>query len=255
QAKNFFRRNEEDTFMEAFIGIGILCVIFVGFAVAIISGRRHAQAMKHFSETIGFSYMPHVEDDEAFLQQFSRLPLFSRGKDQDVWNIMKGHVQGLEVTIMEFRYSYNSSSIQSTGEISTQTVVIIESDTLNLPSFSLTPQKTSTGLGKKFFSALMPTFSQFIPQDIDFDSHPLFSKLYLLQGTRKNEGAVRKLFNHEVIRYYEIQKDLCTDGAGNTIMCYSLGKELTPEDIPSFLDQTIEVYAMFQRAGHVSSAT
>ena len=109
---------------------------------------------------IGFSYMPHVEDDEAFLQQFSRLPLFARGKNQDVWNIMKGHVQDFEVTIMEFRYSYNSSSTKSTGEISTQTVVILESDTLNLPSFSLT-DKTSTELGKKIFSALVPTFTQF----------------------------------------------------------------------------------------------
>jgi len=241
--------------MEATIGLGVLCVIFIGFTVAIISGRRHARAMKQFSKTIGFSYMPHVEDDEAFLQQFSRLPLFARGKNQDVWNIMKGHVQDFEVTIMEFRYSYNSSSTKSTGEISTQTVVILKSDTLNLPSFSLTPDKTSTELGKKIFSALMPTFSQFIPQDIDFDSHPLFSEFYLLQGTRKNEDAVRKLFNHEVIRYYEIQKCLCTDGAGNTIMCYSLGEQLTPEDISSFLDQSIEVCEMFKRAGHLSSAT
>ena len=241
--------------MEATIGLGVLCVIFLGFTVAIISGRRHARAMKQFSKTIGFSYMPHVEDDEAFLQQFSRLPLFARGKNQDVWNIMKGHVQDFEVTIMEFRYSYNSSSTKSTGEISTQTVVILKSDTLNLPSFSLTPHKTSTELGKKIFSALMPTFSQFIPQDIDFDSHPLFSEFYLLQGTRKNEDAVRKLFNHEVIRYYEIQKCLCTDGAGNTIMCYSLGEQLTPEDISSFLDQSIEVCEMFQRAGHLLSAT
>ena len=241
--------------MEAYIGLGILGVIFIGFTVAIISGRRHARAMKRLSETIGFSYMPHVEDDEAFLQSFSRLPLFTRGRTRDVWNIMKGRIQDFEVTVMEFRYSYNSSSTKSTGEVSTQTVVILESDLLNLPSFSLTPHKTSTELGKKFFSALMPALTQFTPQDINFDSHPLFSKLYLLQGTRKNEDAVRKLFNRDVIRYYELQKGLCTDGAGNTIMCYSLGEQLTPDDIVPFLDQSIEVCEMFQRAEHLSSAT
>ena len=101
----------------------------------------------------------------------------------------------------------------------------------------------------------MPTFTQFVPQDINFDSYPLFSNFYLLQGTRKNEDAVRKLFNRDVIRYYEIQKGLCTDGAGNTIMCYSLGEQLTPEDISPFLDQSIEVCEMFQRAGRLSSAT
>ena len=241
--------------MEAYIGIGILCVIFSVFAGAIFAGKRHARAMKMFSETIGFSHMPSVEDDEAFLQQFSRLPLFSRGRNQAVWNIMKGHVQDFEVTIMEFRYSYNSSSTKSTGEISTQTVVILESGTLNLPSFSLTPHKTSTELGKKIFSTLMPTLAQGAPQDIDFDSYPLFSKFYLLQGTRKNEDAVRKLFDRDVIRYYEIQKGLCTEGSGKTIMCYFLGKELKPEGIPSFLDQTIEVCEMFQRAGDSTLTT
>ena len=220
--------------MEAYIGLGILGVIFIGFTVAIISGRRHARAMKRLSETIGFSYMLHVEDDEAFLQSFSRLPLFTRGRTRDVWNIMKGRIQDFEVTVMEFRYSYNSSSTKSTGEVSTQTVVILESDLLNLPSFSLTPHKTSTELGKKFFSALMPALAQFTPQDINFDSHPLFSKLYLLQGTRKNEDAVRKLFNRDVIRYYELQKGLCTDGAGNTIMCYSLGEQLSPRTFHLF---------------------
>ena len=38
-------------------------------------------------------------------------------------------------------------------------------------------------------------------------------------------------------------------------MCYSLGEQLTPEDISSFLDQSIEVCEMFQRAGHLLSAT
>ncbi len=66
--------------MEVYLGIGILYVIFICLALAINSGRRHAQAMKQFSETIGFSYMPHVEDDEAFLQRFSRLSLFCRNK-------------------------------------------------------------------------------------------------------------------------------------------------------------------------------
>ena len=66
--------------MEVYLGIGILCVTFICLALAINSGRRHAQAMKQFSETIGFSYMPHVEDDEAFLQRFSRLSLFCRNK-------------------------------------------------------------------------------------------------------------------------------------------------------------------------------
>ena len=71
---------ERKTITEVYLGIGILCVTFICLALAINSGRRHARAMRQFSETIGFSYMPHVEDDEAFLQRFSRLSLFCRNK-------------------------------------------------------------------------------------------------------------------------------------------------------------------------------
>ena len=42
------------------------------------------------------------------------------------------------------------------------------------------------------------------------------------------------------MRYYEFQKCLCTDGAGKNIMYYSLGKELSPEDIPPFLNSPLK---------------
>ena len=73
--------------------------------------------MKQFSETIGFSYMPHVEDDEAFLQRFSRLSLFTRGRTRN---------KTYEVTV-EFRPFFHKID----WRVSTQTVVIIE-DLLNL---------------------------------------------------------------------------------------------------------------------------
>ena len=236
--------------METYIGIGILGVFFTVFAVAIVAGRRHAKAMKKFSGTIGFSYMPHADDDEKFLRQFNRLPLFSRGRNRDVWNVMTGKVLDFGVTIMEFRYSNNDASTHSTRSTSTQTVVILESGRLNIPLFSLAPHNNKDELGKKVFSALAPHFAkQLIPDDIDFDSYPLFSKFYLLKGSRKNEEVVRKFFNSNVIEYYENHKGLCTDGAGKAIMCYELDKVLNPEDISSFLNQTIKVCEMFQRAG------
>ena len=241
--------------MEAYIGITVLGIIIIFFSFAIISGKRHAKAMKALSQAIGFSYMPSTDDDEVFLQQFSRLPLFSRGSTRDVWNIMRGRVQGFEVTIMEFRYGSNSSSTKSTRSTSTQTVIIIKSNDLDLPSFSLTPHNTSDKIATNFLSAVMPLVKKHMPQDINFHSYPLFSEFYLLQGTRKNEEAIRKLFNRDVIRYYEIHRGLCTEGAGNTIMCHVLGKELSPEDIPPLLDQTIEVCDMFQRAGDSTLTT
>ena len=65
---------------EVYLGIGILCVIFICFALAIISGKRHAQATKQFLKTIGFSHTSYVEDNKALLQGLRSLSLFSRNK-------------------------------------------------------------------------------------------------------------------------------------------------------------------------------
>lgn len=73
----------------------------------------------------------------------------------------------------------------------------------------------------------------------------------LISGLEK----VLKLSDHDVIRHYEFQKGICTDVARKNIVCYSLGEQLTPEDISLFLDQSSEVCEMFQRAGRLSSAT
>ena len=129
-----------------------------------------------------------------------------------------------------------SSSTKSTGEVSTQTVVILES--LFIPSIS--PQNIQ-----------LTNFSLLLHKPLKtLTLIPILYFRFLRERTN-----CRKLFNRDVIRYYELQKGLCTDGAGNTIMCYSLGEQLSPEDIPPFLDQSIEVCEMFQRAGHPISAT
>lgn len=227
--------------MEAYIGIGVLGFFVLIFIVAIVAGQRRARAMKAFAESKGFSYMPHAEDDEEFLQSFSRMPLFMLGRKRDAWNVMTGTVGDYHVTILDFRYSYDSAHTNAIGETLIQTVVVLDSPTQDMPTFSLRPHRHSDVVGNAFFSSLIPGLTELTPQDIDFPDHPAFSDYYLLHGTRKNETAVRSLFRDDVIKYFEKQKGLCADGAGTQFACYTRGKELSPKDITPFLNQAVEV--------------
>ncbi len=227
--------------METYIGIGVLSCFVLIFIVAIVAGKRRARAMKAFAESIGFSYMPHAEDDEEFLRPFSRLPLFSLGRERDVWNIMTGKVDDYRVAILDFRYSHNTAGRQTIGEVLTQTVVVLDLPQQDIPTFSLRPHRRKDEVGKNLFSALIPGLAELTPEDIDFPAHPVFSDYYLLHGTRKNEAAVRSLFRDDVIEYFENHKGLCADGAGTLIACYTRGKELSPQNAMPLLDQAVEV--------------
>lgn len=171
--------------MEAYIGIGVLGFFVLIFIVAIVAGQRRARAMKAFAESKGFSYMPHAEDDEEFLQSFSRMPLFMLGRKRDAWNVMTGTVGDYHVTILDFRYSYDSAHTNAIGETLIQTVVVLDSPTQDMPTFSLRPHRHSDVVGNAFFSSLIPGLAELTPQDIDFPDHPAFSDYYFLHGTRK----------------------------------------------------------------------
>jgi hypothetical protein len=234
--------------METYIGIGVLSCFVLIFIVAIVAGKRRARAMKAFAESIGFSYVPHAEDDEQYLRPFSRLPLFSLGRERDVWNMMTGKVDDYHVTILDFRFSYNTASSKSIGEVLTQTVVVLDLPQQDMPTFSLRPHRRKDEVGNALFSALIPGLAELTPQDIDFPTHPGFSDYYLLHGTRKNEAAVRGLFQEDVIKYFENHQGLCADGAGAQSACYTLGKEVSPKDIMPLLNQAVEVSKLLRAA-------
>ena len=58
--------------------------------------------------------------------------------------------------------------------------------------------------------------------DIDFDTHPEFSKRFLLNG--EDETAVRNLFTPQVMEYFEAKKTLSAEAIGQTLLIYRQGK-------------------------------
>jgi hypothetical protein len=102
-----------------------------------------------------------------------------------------------------------------------------------LPTFSLRPETIWHKIGGWFGH-----------QDIDFESHPGFSRLYLLRG--RDEEAIRRLFTAEVLAFYEGQSGLSTEGAGNRLVVYRHAKRIAPADTRSFLEEGFGVLGVFR---------
>ena len=102
---------------------------------------------------------------------------------------------------------------------------------LQLPAFALRPENLFHKIGAAFSY-----------QDIDFDSHPTFSKQYLLQGAE--DEAVRNTFSDDLLAYYEQRKDLSTEGDGDKLLFYRISKRLSPMDIRSFMEQGFALFSL-----------
>ena len=83
-------------------------------------------------------------------------------------------------------------------------------------------------------------------KDIDFKNYPLFSKNYLLKGT--NEQAIRKLFDSQIINFFEQKRIHSVIESGmNKIVYYKLGKRVKPDQLNSFIEEVRRIVELFDR--------
>ena len=144
---------------------------------------------------------------------------------------MSGLADEIEITIFDYRYTTGAGKHQHTQK---QTVVLLKSAVLDVPPFSLKPQHVLHNIGKAFGY-----------QDIDFDSHPAFSRKYLLRST--DELAIREVFTPDILEYYESRPGLSTEAEGDRLLFFRASKKVKPEDLPSFLKDGFHIYTLFKR--------
>ena len=101
---------------------------------------------------------------------------------------------------------------------------------LSLPSFELRPEHMFHKIGQALGY-----------QDIDFDSHPTFSKQFLLRGP--NEAAIRDFFTPELLEFFESHPGVSVEAAGDRMIFYRASKRIKPEDVRSFMEAGFKIFA------------
>jgi hypothetical protein len=207
---------------------GIIGLIAVAIFFAWRYEKKRRERLKSVAESLGFTYME--KNGELLVSSLDTFHLFSQGRSKRIYNLMKGKVRDADVTIMDYRYTTGSGKNSNTFN---QTVILFDSEILQLPAFALRPENVFHKLG-----------SAFGYQDIDFDSHQEFSRKYLLRGA--DETAVRNTFNYDILTYCESQKNICLEGEGARLIFYRTGKRISPEEIKTFLEQGLALFILFK---------
>ncbi len=154
-------------------------------------------------------------------------------QDPVVYNVLKGEIHGVEVCICECDASSGSPK---RGTRWRHTVALFRSPMLRLPPFNVRPKRAYLPLRrgvKKGFKS------------IEFAGQAAFSSNCLLFG--EDEGAVRGVFGRSALNHFAEAGGLCVDAAGDSLAVFRILRRVKPRDIPAFIKEGLQVFALFAR--------
>lgn len=209
--------------------VGLLALVVAVVVVSSRAAKKRAEALSVAAGDMKFTFS--ADADQGLLDRLKHFHLFSQGRSKKITNVLRGQAGDLEVAV--FDYAYTTGGGQHSRRWK-QTVILFESAKMHLPRFALRPENVFHRIGQVFGYG-----------DIDFDSHPEFSKRYLLRG--ENEDEVRAAFSVEVLSFYEDDLKLSTEAAGGQLIHYRGSKKVPPEQISDFIKQGVRVLTLFRR--------
>jgi len=213
------------------IGI-VFLIIFVGSLILIFLriGKKRTEQFALISAELKLNFFP--KGTTSLFERLKPFHLFSKGWSRKIKNLMEGEANKVELAIFDYQYTTHGGQHPQTHR---QSLLFIRSPKLNLPDFSLRPENVFHKIG-----------SAFGDKDIDFETHPIFSKSYLLRGD--NEAAIRGLFNYELLNFIQSQQKISIEGSGDQLIFYRHKNRVKPEEVESFMEEGFQVFGQFLRS-------
>lgn len=219
---------------ELLIPLLIMAVVGAMIAIGAIAGlyaeKKRREAVQAVADDLGLAF--YRDGDSRLVDQLADLQLFSKGRSRRIANMIQGETEEVVMGIFDYRYTTGSGKKSHTYR---QSVVFFRAMDLSLPHFEMRPQGFFHGIGKIFGY-----------QDIDFESHPRFSKTFVLRGT--NDELVRATFDGKLLSALEQKPGICLEGRGTDLIFYRHGKRAKPHQLRELMQEGFDVLAMF-RAG------
>jgi len=223
----------------------LLPIVIFGGVIALVGGiiwllihaaKKRREALMALATEMGLQFSE-VQDEDLLLkmQAFS---LFNKGHGRKMKNVMTTETDDARLSIFDYQYTTGGGQHSHTHQ---QTVVALESDTLELPVFSLRPE----GFFQKIGAAIGM-------QDIDFETHPDFSDSFVLTGN--DEQAVRSFFDETILDLFVHHKGICVESTPGTFIYFRNGQR-KPEQIREFMNQAYGIYSAFEDRLSRSGAT
>lgn len=218
-------------------------LLMTGAAVVLMAGiltARHARAfrrtreMRALARRMGWRFTAGPSLD--VVPDRKRFGLFSVRMHQGMRNHLSGTVGEYQVAIFDLRYSTTSDSAAG----SEQTVVHVRAPGLDLPAFSLRPERVFHRPGDRVGG-----------DDVDLRDDPEFSQAFHLAG--RPARAIRDLFDARVRDVYHRNHDLSTDAAGSDLLFWRRAEVVAAKDVAVLVQAAVDVARLHGRdAYHIT---
>lgn len=204
----------------------LFLILFVALFAGIIAlgsyqEKKRRQALEQVAAYLGMRFTAQsVEGIPSGLNQ-SGFELLQRGYGRRFYNCMsKRLINGTEIALFDYQYTSGSGKNRSTYRMS---VFSAYQEDLQLPSFRLHPENA-------FFHGIAKAFGM---KDINFESHPKFSRSYLLRG--QDEDQIRMRFHPGVLSFLEDHLNYALEGSGSHLILWRSNQRVQPEAIENFM--------------------
>ena len=221
---------------------------------SILKGRKRAKEMREAGASLNLREAS-KSDKKALEDRIDQSRLFSDGSS---WpkTVLVGDVNGVRVTLADYNFSPPGAK-RKTKET---TLLTIQSNSLNLPPFTLMPS-----------GWLIESLSSLVGyRDINFDSHPQFSKHYLLRALdeddlgnefsfyeepsssafkeSKTEPIVRDLFTNELLDLLETNSGVSLEGRGDQFILRRFTSQRVPGDeLTAFVELGVKILSLLSK--------
>ena len=188
--------------------------------------KKRIEGFRATAEEMGLQFTEHP--DAAYLRRYDQFRLFQRGNRRRINNLIEGDSGAVELQVFDYCYTISRGKKRKSRK---QTVASLKSPQLNMPSFSIRPENVLSRIG-----------SAMGMQDIDFDSHPKFSKMFEVTG--EDEQAIRNFLKPSVLDYFENHPRISLEASGDTLFFYVPRRRVEPDEIKDLLSQAYEAYGV-----------
>lgn len=208
-----------------FVIIGVIVVFVVGGIIySMYAEKKRREQLQAAADEMGLTFF--LEGDDVLFSRLSAFNLFNQGRGRKMTNLIQGDSGEVKIAIFDYQYTTGSGKNSHTHRLS---IACLESPDLNCPDFTMRPE----GMFDRIGSAL--GF-----QDIDFDSHPTFSDMFLLKSS--NEQAVREYFKPPLLEFFETKKGISVEAQPGIMFFNRGGRRVNPLQLKDLLSDAYEVF-------------
>lgn len=232
--------------------VWVIPILIVGSIIwSVIKGRKRAREMRNAGASLNLREAT-KSDKKALQDSIGQSRLFTDGSS---WpkTVLVGDVNGVRFTLADYNF-HRGTTKSKTKET---TLLTIQSNSLRLPPFALMPS-----------GWLIDSLSSMVGyRDINFDSHPQFSKQYLLRAFDEddqsnefsryeeasssafkeggNEQVVRELFSNELLDVLETNPGVSLDGRENQFILRRFTNQRVPADeLTAFVELGVKILSL-----------